>query len=119
MVYPNRLVIAMSVLPSLAIKHDGRKEEGRGGEQLGRNSSNSATVEHQSSAVTDLENTKPEMRVVTTENEVHYDPLSSYKGPIDAVDLASEEGGGGLHSFQEFMKMCEKPSKRDTTDADL
>mmetsp|Transcript_22238 Transcript_22238/g.26406 ORF Transcript_22238/g.26406 Transcript_22238/m.26406 type:complete len:492 (+) Transcript_22238:76-1551(+) len=111
-------LVALSVIPPLASKHDGHGKEGGSGDHGSNNSSSSMTEKFGSIVETDLENVKPEMRVVTTENEVHYDPLSSYRGPIDAVDLASEEGGGSLRSFQEFMKMCEKPSKRDD-DADV
>jgi len=53
-----------------------------------------------------------EMRVVEGANEVHYDPLSSYRGPIDAVDLAKGEDGALHSSFEEFMRMCERPSDR-------
>lgn len=102
-------LVALSVIPPLTSYHD--IQEGGGGDQGSNNSSSSMTEECGSRVEKDLDNIKPEMRVVTTENEVRYDPLSSYRGPIDAVDLASEEGGGGLRSFQEFMKMCEKPSK--------
>lgn len=60
-------------------------------------------------ALIEINNKNPEMRIVLSENEVHYDPLSSYKAPIDTVDLAGDKQG--VNSFEEFMKMCEKPSK--------
>lgn len=45
----------------------------------------------------------PEIRLVTDDN-VHHDPLASYRAPIDTVDLAGGE------SFSAFMAMCEQPS---------
>jgi len=54
-------------------------------------------------------NTNPEMRIVQTELEVHYNPLASYRAPIDTVNLATDSNGS--NSFQEFMKMCERPSQ--------
>ena len=54
------------------------------------------------------EESMPKMRIVENENEVHYDPLASYRAPIDTVDLASDQFGS--QSFQEFMKLCQKPS---------
>ncbi len=60
------------------------------------------------SDITSIENVMPEMRVVMNENEVHYDPLASYRAPIDTVDLASDEVGA--NSFKDFMAMCAKPS---------
>jgi len=53
---------------------------------------------------------KPEIRIVNTENEVRHDPLSSYRGPVDAVNLASDKSG--VLSFEKFMNMCQKPSER-------
>ena len=53
----------------------------------------------------------PEIRIVGRENEVHHDPLSSYRAPIDTVDLATDSSG--MNSFAEFMSKCERPSKRD------
>ena len=55
-----------------------------------------------------IENVLPEMRVVMDENEVHYNPLASYRAPIDTVDLASDQAGS--NSFKDFMAMCAKPS---------
>ena len=52
----------------------------------------------------EFQNENPEIRVVETENEIHYDPLASYRAPIDTVDL------GASNSFKAFMAMCEKPS---------
>ena len=58
----------------------------------------------------------PEMRVVTRDmKSMTYDPLSSYRGPTDVVNLLG--GGGGIGgedcgpSFEEFMKQCVRPSK--------
>ena len=53
----------------------------------------------------------PEIRVVDEENEVHHDPLASYRAPIDTVDLAKDSLGA--QSFAEFMAKCEKPSSMD------
>lgn len=49
----------------------------------------------------------PEIRIVDWKNEVHHDPLASYRAPIDTVDLASDSQGA--NSFAEFMSKCEKP----------
>jgi hypothetical protein len=46
------------------------------------------------------------------ESEVRFDPLSSYRAPIDTVALM--KGGQvahGLESFADFMAMCTKPSE--------
>jgi len=53
----------------------------------------------------------PEIRVVDSENEVHHDPLASYRAPIDTVDLAKDSLGA--QSFTDFMAKCEKPSFRN------
>jgi hypothetical protein len=61
----------------------------------------------------------PEMRVVTKDmKSMTYDPLSSYRGPTDVMDLLSGGGGGGeganiadTSAFQDFMKQCVKPSE--------
>mmetsp|Transcript_34396 Transcript_34396/g.75299 ORF Transcript_34396/g.75299 Transcript_34396/m.75299 type:complete len:403 (-) Transcript_34396:40-1248(-) len=58
--------------------------------------------------IVSCENTKPHMRVVETELEVRQDPISSFRAPIDTVDLMSD--AEGANSFQNFMAMCEKPS---------
>ena len=56
----------------------------------------------------------PEMRVVTKDmKSLTYDPLSSYRGPTDVVNLL---GGGGIGigddaSFEDFMKLCVRPSE--------
>lgn len=57
----------------------------------------------------DASNHRPKIRVVMSEKEVHYDPLSSYRAPIDTVDLASSLDGS--KAFQDFMAMCTKPSE--------
>ena len=66
--------------------------------------------------VIDIHNSKPEMRVVMNQNEILCDPLSSYRAPIDTVDLASDTVGS--HSFQEFMAMCQLPSTMNDSDDD-
>ena len=58
----------------------------------------------------------PEMRVVTKDmKSMTYDPLSSYRGPTDMVNLlgggGSTGGKDGGPSFEEFMKQCVRPSK--------
>ena len=67
--------------------------------------------EDESEDVITIENARPEIRVVMNENEVHYDPLASYRAPIDTVDLASDQAGS--KTFQDFMAMCAKPSDID------
>ena len=57
---------------------------------------------------TDIADVLPEIRLVDCPKEVHPDPLSSYRVPIDTVDLAS-------NSFQEFMAMCKRPSSDDSS----
>lgn len=52
----------------------------------------------------DIQNT-PEMRIVETEYQVRHDPLSSYRAPIDTVDLASMTRGDSKQ-FEEFMTLC-------------
>jgi len=62
----------------------------------------------------------PEMRVVEIEKEVLSNPLSSYRGPIDAVNLASlgsetntsnsSDNCISSSTFDEFRKLCERPS---------
>ena len=47
-------------------------------------------------------------------NEVKCDPLSSYRAPVDIIDLASENFG--THSFNDFMAMCQPPSAMDESD---
>ena len=58
-----------------------------------------------------VENTRPVMRVVMNENEVHYDPLASYRAPIDTVNLASTEEDS--LNWKNFMAMCSKPSDHE------
>ena len=57
-----------------------------------------------------LENRRPEIRVVEAENEIHHDPLASYRAPIDTVDLASMSDSDATQ-FHEFMAKCRKPSE--------
>jgi hypothetical protein len=59
--------------------------------------------------VPSLDNVYPEIRVVQTENEIHHDPLASYRAPIDTVEIASMSGGD-TSKFDDFMKMCKKQS---------
>jgi D123 len=44
----------------------------------------------------------PQVRIVKTKNEVHHDPLASYRAPIDVVDLATASDPDIL-AFREFM----------------
>lgn len=53
---------------------------------------------------------EPTFRIVETAQEVRQDPLSSYRAPIDTVDLASMTTASS--QFEEFMKQCERPSQR-------
>ena len=71
------------------------------------------TDEHDDSS---QENRRPEMRIVETANEIHHDPLASYRAPIDTVDLASMSGFDAT-AFHEFMAKCKKPSE-EMDDAD-
>ena len=45
-------------------------------------------------------------------NSMTYDPLSSYRGPTDVVNLlgGSVNDVGG-ENFEEFMKQCVRPSE--------
>ena len=58
----------------------------------------------------DLEE-EPYVRLVETAQQVRQDPLSSYRAPIDTVDLASMTQGDKTE-FEDFMKQCEKPTQR-------
>lgn len=52
-----------------------------------------------------------EMRVVMNEYDIRFDPLASYRAPIDTVALARKDPGeDGLQSFEDFMAMCARPS---------
>lgn len=54
----------------------------------------------------------PEMRVVTKDmKSMTYDPLSSYRGPTDVMDLLGSGGDTSAPSFEEFMKQCVRPSE--------
>ena len=64
----------------------------------------------------------PEFRVVTKDmKDLTYDPLSSFRGPTDVMNLFgvrnnendSGDGGGfeGNPSFQQFMEKCVRPSE--------
>lgn len=75
--------------------------------------SEKVTLEVNNSDIIEMTNIKPEIRVVMSEKEVHYDPLANYRAPIDTVDLASENGS---QAFHEFMAMCTKPSEFDRED---
>merc|ERR1712150_55423 len=66
----------------------------------------------QQDSVNTLANQKPEIRVVETENEIRHDPLASYRAPIDTINLASMTTSDAS-KFEEFMKMCSKPSQQD------
>ena len=67
--------------------------------------------------VIEVDNVRPEIRVVMNELEVHYDPLASYRAPIDTVDLASDEAGS--NSFKDFMAMCAKPSELENENSNI
>ena len=54
----------------------------------------------------------PEVRVVTKDmKSMTYDPLSSYRGPTDVVDLLGSGGDTSAPFFEEFMKQCVRPSE--------
>ncbi|KAL7553466.1 hypothetical protein ACHAWF_016748 [Thalassiosira exigua] len=59
----------------------------------------------------------PEVRVVTKDmKSMTYDPLSSYRGPTDVMDILTSGNGdsggdGSVPSFEEFMKQCVPPSE--------
>lgn len=63
-----------------------------------------------------IQNANPEIRIVKSENQVFCDPLSSYRAPLDTIDLASNQIGS--HSFQNFMAMCQPPSAMSDSDDD-
>ncbi|EJK47568.1 hypothetical protein THAOC_33701, partial [Thalassiosira oceanica] len=63
---------------------------------------------------------EPELRVVTKDmksSHLTYDPLSSFRGPTDAVNLMRGTSGttdhdlGDIPTFQDFMKQCVRPSE--------
>ena len=56
-----------------------------------------------------LDNIHPELRIVETVNEIHHDPLASYRAPIDTIEIAGMTGGDAS-KFEDFMKMCHLPS---------
>ncbi len=66
--------------------------------------------------VREVQNNRPEIRVVMNGNEVLTDPLSSYRAPIDTVDLASETIDS--NAFEDFMAMCQPPSAFSDSDND-
>jgi len=62
----------------------------------------------------------PELRVVTKNmksSHLTYDPLSSFRGPTDVVNLmqgangTSDQDLGDIPTFQDFMKQCVRPSE--------
>ena len=60
----------------------------------------------------------PEVRVVTKDmKSMTYDPLSSYRGPTDVMNLLGSGNGSGESSglegnaFDEFMQQCVRPSE--------
>ena len=59
-----------------------------------------------------IDNSHPEMRTVETENEIHHDPLASYRAPIDTIEIAGMTGGDAS-KFEEFMKMCKAQSENE------
>jgi D123. len=66
----------------------------------------------------DKEDNEIVMRVVMNENDIRFDPLASYRAPIDTVALAKDPKGEGLQSFEDFMAMCAKPSDLVSDDED-
>lgn len=59
---------------------------------------------------------EPEFRVVTKDmKSMTYDPLSSFRGPTDVMDLLgqgnSDSDGFDGASFENFMKQCVRPSE--------
>jgi len=72
-------------------------------------------------AASSMHDDDPEMRVVTKDmKSMTYDPLSSFRGPTDIMNLlgGSHPGGSGsdtnlgdLPSFQDFMSRCVRPSE--------
>jgi len=52
-----------------------------------------------------------EMRVVTKDmKSMTYDPLSSYRGPTDVMDLLGSDGNYAA-SFEDFRNQCVRPSE--------
>lgn len=60
---------------------------------------------------------EPEFRVVTKDmKSMTYDPLSSFRGPTDVMDLLGHgnnesDGFESNPSFENFMKQCVRPSQ--------
>ena len=60
---------------------------------------------------------KPEYRVVTKDmKSMTYDPLSSFRGPTDVMDLLGQNNGSSdgfedSPSFESFMNQCVRPSE--------
>ena len=61
----------------------------------------------ENTASTSSTNTDIVMRIATEERKITMDPLSSYRAPVDTVDLACLENG---INFEEFRKLCERPA---------
>jgi len=65
----------------------------------------------------DENSVQPKFRVVTKDmKSMTYDPLSSFRGPTDVIDLLgknsySSDGFEGNTSFEDFMKLCVRPSE--------
>jgi len=61
----------------------------------------------------------PEFRVVTKDmKDLTYDPLSSFRGPTDVMNLmgggggsSNDDGGFEVSSFKQFMDQCVRPSE--------
>ena len=79
---------------------EGSEEEGKAGEREDEEEDEEDEEEGMGA--------RPILRIVETEREVRPDPLSSYRAPIDTVDLAGDLDGAT--SFARFMEMCERPS---------
>ncbi|KAK1743915.1 cell division cycle 123 family protein [Skeletonema marinoi] len=64
----------------------------------------------------DAEIPMPELRVVTKDmKDLTYDPLSSFRGPTDVMNLMgagnNDDGGFEPSSFKNFMEQCVPPSE--------
>jgi hypothetical protein len=82
-------------------------------------SSNSNNTDVTSSNASDVGRTTtaleiiPEWKVVTKDmKSMTYDPLSSYRGPTDVINLLGGDSASvGCDNFEEFMKQCVRPSE--------
>jgi D123 len=72
----------------------------------------SELLERASQIASDEEDAIVEFRIVELEHQILLsNPLSSYKAPMmDLVYLGGTEQFGSTNKFQEFMKLCERPT---------